>query len=234
MSYKRRILAVIPARGGSKGLPGKNIKELAGKPLICYTIDAARQILDDTDICVSTDDEKIKRCVESYGLKVPFLRPFHLAMDNSSSVDVLLHALQFYAELGKVYDTLLLLQPTSPFRTGEHISGALDLYDDKIDMIVSVKESHTPSCLCSENQEGYLRLLLNGKALRRQELPTYYEYNGAIYIINIKSLEASGNLSFSKTKKYLMDDIASVDIDNLIDFQFAEFLVTNHWLHIRS
>lgn len=223
-----KILAVIPARGGSKGLPGKNIKNLKGKPLIYYTIDAARQILDDVDICVSTDDEMIKTCVESYGLEVPFLRPVHLAMDNSSTADVLFHALQFYEKLGKSYDILLLLQPTSPFRTGEHIREALNLYNEKLDMVVSVKESHSPSCLCSDNKEGYLKLLLNEKALRRQDLPTYYEYNGAIYIINIKSFKATGNLSFNKIKKYLMDDVTSVDIDSILDFQFAEFLVTNY------
>ena len=123
-----KSLIVIPARGGSKGLPGKNIKKLAGKPLICYSIDIARQVADDEDICVSTDSAEIIEVVENYGLKVPFVRPTELSTDESTTNDVLRHALQFYKNNGKEYENIILLQPTSPLRTKEDIVNAIKLY----------------------------------------------------------------------------------------------------------
>ena len=219
-----KMLAVIPARGGSKGLPGKNICLLADKPLICYTIDAARGILPDKDICVSSDSKEITGIVEGYGLKVPFLRPSALATDTSKTTEVLLHALDFYECKGEHYETLLLLQPTSPFRTVEHIRKALELYDRTTDMVVSVKSSHSASVICSENAAGYLELTLNKGADRRQNL-NYYEYNGAIYIINIASFRREGKLTFKKIKKYVMDDLSSMDIYNWLDYEFAELLM---------
>ena len=122
------ILVVIPARGGSKGLPGKNIKMLCGKPLIAYSIDVARAFADDKNICVSTDSEEIKQVVEQYGLKVPFLRPDHLATDTATSDDVLIHAVNYYREqYGRTFKKLMLLQPTSPLRTKEDVEGAIRL-----------------------------------------------------------------------------------------------------------
>src|SRR6056297_1801952 len=118
-------LIIIPARGGSKGIPGKNIKELCGKPLIQYTVDAAREIFKDYEICVSTDSSEIKSVVEKLGLKVPFLRPIELATDTASTYDVLLHALNFYENKGYCSDVVILLQATSPFRTSKHIREAL-------------------------------------------------------------------------------------------------------------
>src|SRR5690606_30039190 len=135
-------LIVIPARGGSKGVPGKNIKKLSGKPLIYYTIEAAREIFDDRNILVSTDDEEIKKCVEAIGLNVPFLRPEKLATDDVGTYEVLLHSLNFVESKGYFPETLVLLQPTSPFRTSQHIREALALYDNsKLEMVVSVKET---------------------------------------------------------------------------------------------
>lgn len=110
------ILYIIPARGGSKGIPRKNIKLLAGRPLICYSIDVARALTSDENICVSTDDNEIIRVVEEYGLKVPFKRPDYLATDTATTNDVLLHALEYYEAQGKQYDVIVLLQPTSPLR----------------------------------------------------------------------------------------------------------------------
>ena len=216
----KKILAVIPARGGSKGLPGKNIKLLHGKPLICYSIDAARGVLSDEHICVSTDDKEIIQIVENYGLYVPFIRPDELATDRSSVNDVLLHALDFYKQRSIDYDVVLLLQPTS-----QHIEKAFNLYDDSIDMVVSVSISHAPSVLCKENQSGFVELMLNPTAGRRQNIPVYYEYNGAIYIINPKSLREKGISNFEKKIKYIMPKHRSIDIDDQYDFMYAETIL---------
>ena len=153
-------LIVIPARGNSKGVPGKNIKELSGKPLIKYSIDAARQVFEDRDIIVSTDSREIKEYVEKLGLPVPFLRPAHLAKDTSGTYEVLLHALDYMAENGYHPDTLVLLQPTSPFRTEQHIKEALELYrlNESLEMVVSVMETKANPyfVLFEEDQDGML------------------------------------------------------------------------------
>ena len=123
-----KTLYVIPARGGSKGIPGKNIKPLCGKPLIAYSIEVARALADDCDICLSTDSQQIADVAKNMGLEVPFMRPDYLATDKSGTYEVLLHAVQFYADKGIHYDTLVLLQPTSPFRTAADVQRAIDAY----------------------------------------------------------------------------------------------------------
>jgi len=132
-------LVLIPARGGSKGIPGKNIKPLNGRPLIYYTLDAACAVASPENICVSTDSDEVIRTVMEYGLGVPFKRPDYLATETASSYDVIRHAIEFYEQKGTNYDLVLLLQPTSPFRTGTHIREATDLYQLGLDMVVSVK-----------------------------------------------------------------------------------------------
>lgn len=219
------ILVVIPARGGSKGLPGKNIKELCGRPLIGYSIDVARTITSDAHICVSTDDSQIKSVVENYGLKVPFLRPEALGTDSSTTNDVLLHAIEYYEKQGRQYEKILLLQPTSPLRTEKEVKEALALYHDDIDMVVSVTESHAPSVLCVDNMDGFLELVHNKRAEGRQSLPTFYEYNGAIYVINVKSLKEKGLGSFTRKIKYVMSKETSIDIDDIYDFMLAEQVI---------
>ena len=222
-----KTLIVIPARGGSKGIPRKNIKLLDGKPLIQYTIEAAREVLGDEFICVSTDDEEIKTTVENIGLSLPFLRPKELATDTSSSEDVLKHAIQFYKGLGKKFDKIILLQPTSPFRTGNQIKEALSIYSNDLDMVVSVKEtkSNPYYVLCEEDEEGWLVKSKNGAFTRRQDCPIVYELNGAIYIINVNSLETKGMNNFNRTLKYVMDQKSSLDIDEEIDWLMAELLI---------
>lgn len=220
------ILVVIPARGGSKGLPGKNIKMLCGKPLIAYSIDVARAITSDENICVSTDDKKIIEIVENYGLKVPFVRPAEYATDTATTNDVLLHALNFYEKQGKRFSKLLLLQPTSPLRKVEEVKEAIKLYSDDIDMVVSVTHSHAPAVLCNDNIDGYLRNVL-GKSSRRQDAIQCFEYNGAIYVINIKSLQAKGMSAFDKKLKYVMPKETSTDIDDIYDFMLVESILKN-------
>ncbi len=227
--YKdKRILVVIPARGGSKGIPYKNIKDLNGKPLITYTIDVARQIFKDEDICVTTDDKQIIGVVENYGLHVPFVRPSYLATDAATSQDVLKHALDFYEQKGQFYDVILLLQPTSPFRLKKHIEEAISLYTDDCDMVVSVKESSANPYynLFEEDEFGYLCISKeDGKFTRRQDIPIVWEYNGSIYVINSRSLKNSKMSNFMCKIKYPMDNLYSVDIDTDLDWMVAEELI---------
>lgn len=215
-------LVVIPARGGSKGLPGKNIKNLCGKPLIAYSIDVARAITSDENICVSTDDQKIIDVVENYGLHIPFVRPSELASDTATTNDVLLHAIKFYEDKGKIFDKILLLQPTSPLRTVEQVKESIALYSDDIDMVVSVVKSHAPAVLCNDNEDGYVELTYNKKAGGRQSLPTFYEFNGAIYVINVNALKLKGLGGFNKRIKYVMSKETSIDIDDIYDFMLVE------------
>ena len=222
-----KILVIIPARGGSKGIPHKNIKLLNDKPLIHYTIDVARGVVNDEDICVSTDDPDIIKCVEDYGLKVPFVRPAELATDTAGTYEVLLHALDFYEKQGRHYDVVLLLQNTSPFRTAEHVKEALELYRKDIDMVVSVNKTKTnPYYNCfEEDQEGFLKKTLDSTSfVRRQDAPITYEYNGAIYVINPEQMKKMPLGKFTRRVKYVMDDLHSVDLDNMIDWKFAEFI----------
>ena len=136
-----KYLFIIPARGGSKGIPRKNIRDFLGKPLICHAIDQARAFAPDADICLTTDDPEIKDVAENYGLEVPFLRPDYLASDTAGTYEVLLHALDHYEKQGRKYDAIVLLQPTSPFRNTTHIREAIEKYIPDLDMVVTVSES---------------------------------------------------------------------------------------------
>lgn len=219
-------LFVIPARGGSKGIPGKNIKLLNGKPLICYSIDVARAFTNDANICVTTDSDSIINIVEDYNLSVPFKRPPALATDESGIYEALLHALDHYKSKGKSYNKMMLLQPTSPFRTILQIKSALELYDESLDMVVSVHESKfNPYFNLFEEENGLLRKSKPGTYVRRQDCPPVYAYNGAIYIININSLLKQPISSFQKIKKFIMDDESSLDLDNPVDWLIAETVI---------
>lgn len=229
-------LFLIPARGGSKGIPKKNIKLLSGKPLIYYSIKVARYFTSDDMICVSTDDEEIVSTCKKIGLEVPFMRPKELATDTASSNEVIAHTISFYEDRGIVIDKIVLLQPTSPFRRVIHLQEALQLYNSEIDMIVSVKETEANPyyLLCQENNKGYLeKFMKNTNATRRQDVPKIYQYNGAIYIINTASFKKYRNLNlFEKVVKYEMDVLSSVDLDTLLDWAFAEFLIEKKFINI--
>lgn len=222
------MLVIITARGGSKGVPGKNIKLLGGKPLIQYTIEAALKITDKNNIIVSTDCEKIKAVVEGLGIKVPALRPKKLASDAAGTYEVLLYELEKLEQAGRLFDSLILLQPTSPFRTGNHILEALELYNDDLDMLVSVKETKANPyfVLREEDNNGFLVPSKVSSATRRQDVPKVWELNGAIYIINTAALKKMPINKFTKVKKYVMDEFSSHDIDTMMDWQLAETLLT--------
>lgn len=222
-----KILYLIPARGGSKGIPHKNIKLLNGKPLIQYSIEVARELVDDEDICLSTDDEEIKKVAETLGLKVPFLRPDYLASDTAGTSDVIVHALDFYSQQGKQYDVVVLLQPTSPLRTVQNVKDCLKLYSSEFDMVTTVKESSVSAVLCKENGQGYLEQVIGGNNVRRQDAEKLYEYNGAVYVINAEAVKEKGLGGFTKIKKCVMDEENSVDIDTMLDWLLIENILKN-------
>lgn len=222
-----RILFIIPARGGSKGIPGKNIKPMGGIPLINRSIDIARKFVDDKDICVTTDSDEIIDVVRKHGMEVPFKRPDYLATDTASSYDVLIHAIDFYREKGIEYDWMVLLQPTTPFRKEEDLRKMLDMMNDDLDMVVSVKEAETnPYYNCyAVNEQGYLQKFIKSNSVgygRQQVKPSIYEKNGSVYVIKIASLRKQKINDFEKVHLYEMNKVYSIDLDEPLDWIFAE------------
>jgi len=225
-----RILYLIPARKGSKGLPGKNAKLLGGKPLIDYSIEFALLNKKDVDeICITTNDPIIVEIAKSKGVYIPFIRPEELSNDTATSYDVIMHALNFYEESGKNFDTILLLQPTSPFRNQIDFISLYNEFENNTDMVVTVKlaKENPYYNLFEENNEGYLFKSKIGSFNRRQDSPAVYAFNGSMYLINVKSIKRSKIQDFKKIKKILMPDERSVDIDTLADWTLAEFYLKN-------
>jgi N-acylneuraminate cytidylyltransferase len=221
-----KILIIIPARGGSKGIPGKNLKNLGGKPLLLYSIRQARKVAEDRDICLSTDNQDILEFARQNELEVPFVRPEVLAGDTADMYDVINHALGHFESKGMSYDCILLLQPTSPFRTVKDIRKAISLYSDNIDMVVSVKKAEFhPEALFHENTDGFLERYIPGSVQRRQDIGQFFSYNGAIYLMNANSLRKQHYCNFSKIIKFEMDNYRSVDLDTQSDWDFAEYLL---------
>ena len=219
-------LFLIMARGGSKRLPGKNIKLLNGKPLIGYAIDCALEISGSENIYVSTDNDDIIKVVEEYGVRVPFKRPAELAEDNSSSESAMMHAVDFYEKSYGELDYIVLLQPTSPFRTASQVKEAIKLFEENpgVDMVVSVKKAlYTPySNMFEENSKGFLKK----SKITEGEFPSVYSYNGAIYVISVNSLRKfERHTNFEKIIKYEMDKLHSVDIDEKLDWLLAEQII---------
>jgi N-acylneuraminate cytidylyltransferase len=182
------------------------------------------------DICISTDSLKIKAVVEEYGINVPFLRPYELATDTANGYDVCKHAVKFYEDVGIYYDAIAILQPTSPFRTAKHILESIKLYTPEIDMVVSVKatKSNPYFVLYEEDEEGYLIKSKTGSFTRRQDCPKVWEFNGAVYIINIQSLKEKPIDQFDKIRKYVMDRESSIDIDEMLDWEICELIINRH------
>lgn len=223
-----KTLYLIPARGGSKGIPGKNIKPFLGKPLICHAIDQAREAgAQDCDICVSTDSDEIRRTVEDYGLNVPFMRPARLATDTAGTYEVILHALDFYEARGIHYDLVILLQTTSPLRRAADITGARALWAPGTDMVVSVCEAATnPYYNAFETDaQGNLHISKgDGTFIRRQDAPKVWEYNGAVYVMSTASLRKMPMSRFPVRRPYVMPAERSVDLDTPADWTRAESL----------
>ncbi|MFT6814181.1 MAG: CMP-N,N'-diacetyllegionaminic acid synthase [Sphingobacteriales bacterium] len=221
------MIAVIPARSGSKGLPGKNIKSLKGKPLIAYTIEAALNSKLITDVILSTDSYEIEKIAIKFGAKSPFLRPAHLASDKALSIDNYIHLI---GELNKTkeekIENFVVLQPTSPLRTAEDIDSAINLFNEKkADSVISyTQEKHPISWHKYVNQENKFQDIFNDDAKNRQDYrPSYYP-NGAIYIFKTKLINSKKYYS-ENSYAYIMNHLNSVDIDTIEDFEYVEFLL---------
>jgi len=221
-----RILALITARGGSKRLPGKNIRLLGGKPLIVWSIDVVRDIPEICDILVSTDDPEIAAACSKAGAYVPWLRPAGLATDTANSVDVALHALDWYeAEKGAV-DGLLLLQPTSPFRTKNTVQRGIELFrKNAYQSVLGVSPAHDHPMWTFKMEGGRLIPFMDehGFGLRSQDLPAAYVVNGGFYLIAPTALRAERSFVGSRTIPLRIDSPEeALDIDTTWDWQMAE------------
>jgi len=221
-----KVLGIIPARGGSKGITDKNIKELAGEPLIVWTIEEVNRcdIIDKT--IISTDSEKIADIAKKYGGDVPFLRPKKLATDTAKGIDVIFHAISLYE---KEFDIIAVFQPTSPLRKLKNIKEAFKLLADKnAKAVVSVcKSDHPPLWVNTLPEDGNMKDFISPgiKNKNRQEIDNYYKLNGAIYISYISYFKKNRGFYGNRTYAYIMPKVNSVDIDDIIDFRFAEFLI---------
>ncbi|MCB2289054.1 acylneuraminate cytidylyltransferase family protein [Clostridium sp. CS001] len=233
--YKdKKFLAIIPARGGSKGILNKNIMDICGKPLIAYTIEAGKQSKYIDEIVVSTDSDAIKDIAQQYGANVPFLRPEHLANDSAKSIDLVLHAIDFYENNNMCYDYVILLQPTSPLRTFEHVDEAIEkLMESNRSSLVSLREANeNPVIMRSiENEKLKEVLSFEGPNLRRQDLPIFYILNGAIYINSNDMLVHKKKFVDEDSMPYVMSKESSVDIDTMLDAKLVELIIKEN-MHV--
>jgi len=225
------VVCVIPARGGSKGLPGKNIKTFCGKPLIAHTIEQAKQARYIDRVIVSTEDEAIAKISLKYGAEVPFVRPMELAGDNSSTIDVLLHAINWLEDVDRYdFDILLLLHTTTPLRIVQDIDQSIAfMVEEKADNIFSVAEAHRNPYfnMVEEGADGFVRLVKEGCFSTRQAAPKVYDMNASIYVWWKYVLKQEKKIFLKKTKAFVMPKERSIDIDDDLDFKIAEFLCLN-------
>lgn len=226
MKSNKKILAIIPARGGSKGVPRKNIRELAGKPLIAWTIEEAQKSKYIDRVILSSEDEEIIAVAKKYGCEVPFKRPIELAQDDTPGIEPVLHAL----EQCPGYDYVVLLQPTSPLRTVDDIDGAIEyMFERNTTSCVSVAEVDQSPYWMYTVEDGEMTPLIKQDTLvaRRQDLPKVYALNGAVYITNTKMLLAEKSFILQESVAYIMSKETSVDIDSQIDFEVGNCLKNN-------
>lgn len=227
----KTVLAIIPARGGSKGLPGKNIRDVCGKPLIAWSIEQARACPEIDTVIVTTDDAGIARVAASFGAEVPFLRPEELASDIASSIDVVLHTIEFMAKKGSSYDLAVLLEPTSPLREVSDISGAIKqlLATPNCQSVVGVSqvESVHPAFLYRVD-EGLLKPYLGVQPtnLRRQDIEKLYFLEGSVYVSFINALKAKRSFYHESTAPWIVPRYKSFEVDELIDLIVIEALMT--------
>lgn len=228
MIQSKRVLAIIPARSGSKGIRDKNIREMNGRPLMGYTIDACIKAGFFDDIIVSTDSKLYQQKAVELGASVPFLRPPYLSGDEAASGDVILHTINEMKKLGKEYDYFMLLQPTSPLRNEEHISESMKLlFEKQADSVISV---------CPNDCKCYLSVEITEtgemkapdplkKQIRRQDVKSGFRINGAIYLTSVPNFLNFGNFYTGKTYPYLMNPLDSLDIDDNDQFYLARLIL---------
>jgi CMP-N,N'-diacetyllegionaminic acid synthase len=220
-----KTLALIPARGGSKGIPRKNIQPLAGKPLIAWTILAALDCHEFDRVVVTTDDEEIADISKLWGAEIPFMRPAELARDETPSMDVVLHALHHLPQ----FDAVVLLQPTSPLRSKADIEACLAMANaQQADCVVSVSEpTQSPYWMFKLDENGRLnKLLATNDITRRQDLPPVYAINGALYFARTDWLLRNKTFLSQETLGYVMSAEKSLDIDTPFDWKLAELLLS--------
>jgi len=227
MINDQKILAIIPARGGSKRLPRKNVLDFYGKPLVAWTIDAAMGCDCIDRVVLSTDDEEIASIGRGYGADAPYMRPAHLATDEATTIDVVLDLVATLAMQGERYDIIILLQPTSPLRTQIHIEDAINqMVAHKARAIISVCQVEHHPLWCNTlpddlSMNDFIRDEIKNR--RSQDLPIYYRLNGAIYICEIALLtEQNALLPSVDSIAYIMSQEDSVDIDTVDDFERAQ------------
>lgn len=226
MTERPSTFWLIPARGGSKGIPHKNLKPFCGVSLTGRAVDQALVCAQENDVVfVSTDSEEISLEGKKHGAIVPFLRPQELASDTASTYSVILHALEEFRKMGREFKRLVLLQPTSPLRSIDDITGCIKLWTPDIDMVVSVCESSANPYynLFEENPEGYLKICKgSGEYTRRQDAPKVWEYNGAVYVITVSSVLTCKIGDFTKVVPFIMPSSRSIDLDTPEDWDRAE------------
>lgn len=232
---KSSFLVLIPARGGSKGVPKKNIIDIYGKPLIQYTIDIAIRLREENKVdkvIVSTDCREIAAIASNLGAEVPFIRPEELATDKSKTIDTILHAIEFYESKNMFFNSLILLQPTSPMRSYEDLVNAINIYnqrdDQPADSLISVYKEEQLNDLIMYKKDGNLAIPLNNnhnEGIRRQDYERLYIRNGAIYITNIEYLKNNRKVISDLPLLYEMPKERSINIDSKEDLEFFKWLL---------
>lgn len=219
-----KVVAIVPARGGSKGVSRKNVRLVAGRPLIAWTIAVARESGVFSRVVVSTDDPEIARVSVEWGAEVPFLRPAELATDTATSIDVVEHALR---ELGPLPDAVMLLQPTSPLRAISDIKTAVSMLNDTTEAVVSITAAaHPPDWFCTIADDGTLaRFDSKERLVRRQDARPMYQLNGAIYLVKTEPLLRERTFTPAKTRPYVMPQERSIDIDTEWDLHVAALVL---------
>lgn len=231
-----KVLALIQARGGSKGIPGKNIKDLAGKPLIAWTIEAAQHARTVNRIIVSTDDEAIASVARAYGVEVPFMRPPELATDGAKSIGLLEHALTTLKETeGYICDALVQLKPTNPMRSAAHIDDCVDMFfiDPTIDSVISVVKAPIHPLKTWRLEEGFASPFVPESVFGiheaakqpRQQLPEAYGNNSCVHVINPRTILEKHSSVGTVVKAYVMSPEDSINIDTPMDFDIAAMLM---------
>jgi CMP-N,N'-diacetyllegionaminic acid synthase len=234
MINRKRVLAVIPARGGSKRLPRKNMLDLTGKPLIAWSIESALESQYIDRVVVSTDDDEIAAISRQYGADVPFMRPSELALDETTSIDTVLHTIKTLESLGNKYDIMILLQPTSPLRKVSDIDNSISQLDSSGDKsVVSVCEAeHSPLWANMLPEDHSMNSFISDEVIncRSQDLPVYYRLNGALYVVCINTLLTMRKptlLLKENCSAYIMPQERSIDIDTKLDLLYARFYINN-------
>lgn len=228
---KNRIIAIIPARGGSKGLPRKNIKPLLGKPLIAWTIEQAKKSEYIDRIIVSTEDKEIGEIAKEYGAEVPFLRPKALARDDSPTIDAIIHAINWFEARGEYFDIVVLLEPTSSLRKENDLDNAIELFIkniDKVDSLVSVGEVHLENpYIMKKIEKGYVKPLIeiDENIYQRQQMPKVYFPYGVIYLSKVEALKKHKTFYQGRTIPYFIERWQNYEIDDIYDFICVEAIL---------